>query len=587
MGKASRNVAKGRPGVTSERRGLRRILCHFALLALLLPVAGAAQEPKQPEPAPPPGGPVGRLFYGNYTTPQTHSLDLKGESGLAALIVDGKVRLTPEECVRLALEGNVDINVERYGPYLSMWGIQKGRGVLNSAVNFNARLDRSVVPASSALQGGASVLNLQNLYDFLWHKPFEFGLDVDVSYNTRRTRGNSFFLSLNPAFQPGLGFTLTQHLLKDFGRISRGRFVRIARNNYEISQETFVARTTDIITTVLNTFWDLVYADEDIRIKEESRKLAELTLEQNKIQAEVGTMAPLDVVQAEAEVATRNEQLVISRFTRKMAEDQLKKLLSSRIDEASIAAPIQPVIGSFALPPRAGSTEEAIRQAIEIRPEVKQAQLEQENRKIQVDYTRNQLRPMFDFIAGYNQTGLGGNRIIRDYSQGFINAPIVEVQHGGFWDSMDSLFSQKYLGYAVGFNLRMPIGNDDARATNAQAQIEYRQGDERLRSLKQRIALEVRQAYNRMEMDRARIEAADATVRYSERKLQGEQEKYALGATTTRFVLEAQRDLLDAQTRLLRAKLDLIKSKIAIDKVVGDTFAANNIELKDALPPFK
>ncbi len=586
MAKASNHVKRTQAILTAGVRNAERLL-FILLVTLAAAVASGAQERKAPEPEAAPGGAISRFFYGNYTSPSTPIMELRGEAALAALVRDGRIQLTPEDAVRLALEGNVDINVERFGPYLSMWGVEKAGGILNSTLSFNTRLDRAVTPASSALQGGTSVLNLQNLYDFLWHKPFSFGLDFDLSYRTTRARSNNTFLSLNPYLQSGLGITLTQHLLKDFGRISRTRGVRIARNNYSISEETFIARTTDIITGVLNTYWDLVYTEEDIALKEASRKLAELTLEQNRIQAEVGTMAPLDVVQAEAEVATRNEQLVLSRFTRKVAEDQLKKLLSPNVDAGAIAAPLDPVTRPFTPPLPISAVEEAIQRALEIRPEIKQAQLEQENRKIQVDYTRNQLRPTLDFVVGYNQAGLGGNRIIRDYSQGFINAPIVDLMPGGFWDSLDTLFSRRYLGYALGFNLRMPIGNDDARATNAQAQIEYRQGEERLRSLRQRIALEVRQTYERMEMDRARVQAAEVTVRYSEKKLEGEQEKYTLGATTTRFVLEAQRDLLDAQTRLLRAKIDLIKSQVAIDKAVGDTFTANNIELKDALPPLK
>jgi outer membrane protein TolC len=124
------------------------------------------------------------------------------------------------------------------------------------------------------------------------------------------------------------------------------------------------------------------------------------------------------------------------------------------------------------------------------------------------------------------------------------------------------------------------VGNDEARANNAQAQIEFNQGEERLRSLRQRIALEVREAHDNMEMNRARAEAAEVTVRYQEKRLQGEQDKYSLGATTTRFILEAQRDLEDAQSRLLKARIDLIKSRVAFDKAVGDTLAVHGIELR-------
>ncbi len=531
--------------------------------------------------------PLKRVFFESYTPPIIRGLESRAEKDLDSLIKDGKLQLTDSDAVRLALENNVDINVERYNPYFSLWGVDRGKGVLNPSILFNSNLDRLVTPSSSVLQGGDTLLNLSTGYDLNIHKPFEPGLDVDVHFNTRRARSSSFFSSLNPSFTSTLGITFTQHLLKDFGGISRGRVLRIARNSYSMSEEEFVARATDVITNVLSTYWELVFNEEDIKVKEASKKLAEVVLEQNKIQAEVGTMAQLDVVQAEAEVAARNEQLVVARYNRRITEDQLKKLISSRLDPGAIPGSVEPM--SKPSTPASPATEvaQAIRRALELRPEVKQSGFDLENKKIDVDYTRNQLKPVFDLVAGYSQNGLGGLRILRDYSQGFFGAPVIGIEPGGFGDSIDSLFSRRYLGYTLGFTVRVPIGNDDARASNAQAQILYKQGEERLRSLRQRIALEVRDAYDRVEMNRARVEAAEVTVRYAQKRLEGEQEKYSLGATTTRFILEAQRDLEDAQSRLLRAKIDLIKSRLAIDKAIGDTFAAYNIEVKDAIRLFK
>jgi outer membrane protein TolC len=148
---------------------------------------------------------------------------------------------------------------------------------------------------------------------------------------------------------------------------------------------------------------------------------------------------------------------------------------------------------------------------------------------------------------------------------------------------MSSLFSYKYLGYVVGLTFRVPIGNDDARANSAQAQIDYRQGEERLRSLRQSIALEIRQAYDRFALNQASLQAAEVTVRYQKQRLQGEEDKYSLGANTTRSIIEAQRDLQDAATTFLKAEIETIKSRILLDKALGDTFSAHNIELKNAL----
>jgi len=562
------------------RYAVRRFLPAGLGAALLVPLT-TAQEPQPPEKAV--GNAFTRMVYGNFQAPSVRGVDTGADGGLDAMVRDGILRLTEDDAVRLALENNIDINVERFGPYFSLWGIEKSRAALEPTLGFTANVNRNVTPSSSLLQGATLAFSLATTYNVDYTKPFEQGLDLSVQFNTQRVRVNSVFTAFNPSHTSVFNISATQHLLKDFGSAVRGRFLRIARNNYSMSEEEFAARVTDVLTTVLLTYWELVYADEDIKVKEASRKLAEVILEQNKLQAQVGTMSDLDVVQAEAEVATRTEQLVVARSNRRLAEDQLKKLISSRPDPGLAAATIEPASRPDSPPSVTRPLAEAIASALEKRPEMKRQLLDLENKKINLRYTSNQLRPILDFTGGFTMNGLGGDLLIRDASGGIFDAPVVGIRPGGFWDSIDSLSTRKYLGYVLGMTFRLPIGNSDARASNAQAQIDLKQGDERLRSLKQQIALDVRQAYENVDTSRARLDTAEVTVRYSQRKLQGEQDKYGMGATTTRFVLEAQRDLQDAQTRFLRAKIDLIKNRVNLDKAVGETLPAHNIEVKKAL----
>lgn len=369
------------------------------------------------------GSVFSRIFSTNYAQPVIQGFEGRGEATLDSMIKDGKLELSQEDALRLALENNVDINVERFTPYFSAWGIEKGRAVLNPFVQFNSNINRLVTPASSLLQGGTTVLNLASVYDLTVHKPFEPGLDLDFEFKTTRSRSNNFFISLNPSLAPVLSLGLTQHLLKDQGRITRGRALRIARNTLSMSEDTFVAHVTDLLNNVLNSYWDLVYSVEDIKLKEAALKAAQLVLDQNRIQAEVGTMAPLDVVQAEAEVASRNQQLVVARFNRKITESQIKKLISSRLDPGLVEAAIVTTSKPDLLPAPVADVAQAIQRAMEIRPEVKQALLDQENKKIQIDYARNQLRPTLDLVASYSQNGLGGTQINRDFTNGFLQLP--------------------------------------------------------------------------------------------------------------------------------------------------------------------
>jgi outer membrane protein len=558
----------------------RKLMVWGACVLLALPLCAQEKASTQPDWQ---DNAVSRLFVGNYVPPAIHTIQLRGEGLLESMIRDGKLEITSEDAVSLALANNVDINVLRYAPYMQLWGIEGGRAVLNPTIQFAPGINRNVTPSSSALQGGATSLTLANTYSMNIHKPFQFGGDFDFNYTTNRSRTNSVFSSLNPALSSLWSIAFTQHLLQGFGNISRARFLHIARNNYDISVDNFNAGLVNIVSAVLSTYWNLVYSDEDIKVKEASLKLAQLTLEQTQIQLQVGTMAPLDVLQAQAQVASVNQQLVVSRYNRRIIEEQLKKQISSRAAPSLMDATIIPTSKVLPPPPPAGTVTEAVQRAMEIRPEIKIQQTTQANNKINVDYTRNQLRPVLDFTASYSQNGLGGDTIQRDYSKGFLNAPITAIVPGGFGDSLSSLFSGSFLGYAAGFTLKIPIGNDQARVNNAQAQIAYKQGDENLRALRQQIGLQVRQAYDSVALNQASVEAAQIAVDYQEKRLQGEQDRYMLGAGTTFLVLQAQRDLQNAQGVLLQSKIAWIQSRIALDQAVGDTLANHNILLDEAL----
>lgn len=563
------------------KNSVTRNLTSWVVCALLaLPLS--AQDKQLPQ-LQPEGNRLTRIFRSDYTTPAVRTIEVRGEALLDSMVKDGKLEISEQDVVNLALANNVDINVLRYTPYFQLWGIEGGRAVLNPTVQFNPNINRNVTPATSALQGGAPVLNLTNLYSMNVHKPFEPGLDFDFNFSATRARTNSPFSSLNPSITSLWSIGVTQHLLQGFGNISRARFLLVARNNYDMSVENFSAGVMNIVNNVLNTYWNLVYSDEDIGVKESSLKLAQLTLDQTQIQAQVGTMAPLDVLQVQAQVASVNQQLIVSRYNRRIIEDQLKKFISSRSGPALDAATIVPTSKPLPPPAPSGTVTDAIQRALEIRPEIKAQLVNQANNKIQVDYAKNQLRPLLDFTASYSQNGLGGINIERDYSQGFFNAPILGIIPGGFGDSLSSLFSGSNVGYIIGFNLKVLIGNDQARVTSAQAQITYKQGEESLRSLKQQITLQVRQAYDSVALNQASVEAAQVAVDYQEKRLQGEQDKYMLGASTTFLVVQAQRDLQNAQSVLLQAKIAWIQSRIALDQAVGDTLSIHNVVLEDAL----
>jgi outer membrane protein len=205
------------------------------------------------------------------------------------------------------------------------------------------------------------------------------------------------------------------------------------------------------------------------------------------------------------------------------------------------------------------------------------------NQQVALNRSRNSLRPNLDLVAGYQQFGLGGTRIVRDFSQGFFDPPIVGIEPGGVRNSLDQLVSGEFYGYVLRLDLQVPIFNREARAENAQAQIAINRSRLRRDALGQSISLEIRDALTQAETNQARVEAASAAVRSAEERLQGETARFEVGVGTTRELIEAQRDLLLAETILLRSQVDLIKSHALLDRAVGRTFDRFNLRLAEAL----
>ena len=578
-----------------------------AAWALMILMSGVYPSAQTQAPAPTKQPAKGGMFS-IYKPPDLVDLGTRREDTLESRVRDGKLELTEADVVQLALQNNVDIQVERYAPVYNLWQIEKSRGILNPSFTLAATHNYKQDPTTSVLQGTDPSLSVTTDYSATYRKPFVTGTDVTAGFTEERLRSSSSFYSFNPSFTSGFNFSLTQHLLRDAGSLSRGHYLQVSQLNRDISEEDFATRVTDVVRSVLDTYWDLVFLTQDIKVKEDGLNLAQVVLDQNRAQVDAGTLARLDVTQAEAEVATRQEDLVTARYARRITEAALKKLISSRPDPGLVTAEITPTSQAPATPRAAAvNVGQAIQRAQDMSPEVRRALIDLESRKIDVAFTANQLKPNLDVTAGYSQTGLGGTRILKDFNKSFLDPPCPPDPQpcslpGGISDSLSSLvrgsypFDSKtgqevttdgrihYYGYFASINMRILLGNDDARATNAQTRILLAQAEERLRGTRQNIAYQVREAAERLERDRARIQSAEVTVRFNEERLAGEQEKASQGESTTRFVLESQRDLSDARSRLARARADAMKAQIAYDRYAGELLSSQGVQVKQQLP---
>jgi len=497
--------------------------------------------------------------------------------------IDGKIRLTERQVVEMALTHNFDINLQRSAVLGQRWRIDQLRGFYDPHMTFSLDWDREKTPAASVLQGGPSLTNILTTGTSGYAQTFSSGTSLEATFGAVRNRTTSFFNSLVPAINTQFEILFRQNLLEGFGKVGQEYQIQIARNDSQTSEQEFKRLATDVILQVQDRYWELEYALRDTDVKDKSLQLAKTVLVQNRARYEVGTAARLEVVQAEAEVALRQEELVRSKYSYRLIQDELVQLISNFDDPRLFPGDLVPADPISRPDTVRESFDELKEQALKARPEVEQAKLDLASQKVSLNLTRNRLRPNLDLVAGYQQFGLGGTLVERDFSQGFFNPPVVGIFQGGMRDSLDQMFSADYYGYMLGLTLQLPIFNQEARAENAQAQISMDQAKLREERVRQLIAVQLREALTRLEMNQASLEAGEAAVRSARERLVAEQARFEAGMATTRQIIEAQRDLLVAEITELRAQIDLVKSQALLDKAAGHTFDRFGIQLADAL----
>jgi outer membrane protein TolC len=369
---------------------------------------------------------------------------------------------------------------------------------------------------------------------------------------------------------------MTQSFLRNFGRNINRRQIRIAQNNEKISEIQFETQLITLISQAEESYWDLVFNRDNISVKRRALELAMKTQHDNETQVTVGSLAPIELVQSEAEVATRREDLITAQHTSQQLEDQVKKIISNSTDPGLVLARLDPT-QAVADPSDQDllPIEEGIRVALENRPEMRQTGYEIANRDVDVQFTKNQMLPSLDVTAKYTQSGLGGTRTI---SSG-LGSAVVQVVPGGVGDVFTQLFGLDFPGYTLGFNVQIPISNRAAKADYSRAITEQKTANLRKDALAQQIALEVRNAYTQVDLNRARIETARVAHQLAIRRLDAEQKKFELGTSTVRFVLEEQRNLAQAETDEIEAKVNYAKSLVEYHRSIGNTLAKNNIEI--------
>lgn len=466
-----------------------------------------------------------------------------------------------------ALENNLDISISRHTKESRLADIVVEQARFDPTVSVNGQYLRMVDPLNRPVFGATgNQLNEITRFDQRNHSlsvgastNLLTGGNVDLSYNPSRNSVNQDLATgflFNPAWTGGLSFSVTQPLLKNAGMAVNKTFITVAQNNAVVEQHLFRDQVLTVIASVEQNYWELVYARENVKVAQAALKAAEELLATNRIKAKAGVMSIVDVLQAEAAVASRVEQILVAEKAIRDEEDQLRTILNPGEAELRQTVRLTPLDAPITYMETL-SLEEAIETAIEQRPEITQAKKNIESSEINKKYARNQLLPTLSVQGSVGLSGLGsdfGNAFARNFSGDFYN-------------------------YGTGLVFSYPLGNRSAISSYNKRQLEAKNAEASLARVRHQIILGVREAVRRVQTDFKRIETTRSARILAEKQLQTEQERLRVGLSTTRFVLDFQRDLATAQGNELRAIVDYNKSLSHLERQKATTLDRYHLEL--------
>ena len=472
------------------------------------------------------------------------------------------LELTMDEAVERALKNNADLAVERYLPELSKEDERAARGAYDFFLD--ARIDKnsSTDPARNAFTGGEKVDTDTWTWNFGGQQLLKTGGLFRVDFNNNKADTNNVFSSFNPSYGSSLNLALAQPLLRDRSIDASRQQLTITKNNREISDTDFRETVINTIATVKKAYYDVIAAIDNLEAQKKSLALAQKLLEENRIKVRVGTLAPLDVVQAESEVAGREEGVINAETLLAGAEDNIKQAIFPRNDPDSWTLRILPTDRPSA-DPRPVDTEAAIRNALENRTDVAVARKDIDNTDVTLRFAKSQTLPTLDLVAAYGTTGVGGTQLIRDG----LGGPVIDTIPGGYGDAVSDVFGNDFPTWTLGVNVAYPLFNRTAKANQARARLTKDQAIASLNRLELRVVAEVRSAGRNVEANYKRVESTRAARVLQDRRLDAEEKKFAAGMSTNFLVTQAQRDLADASVAEIRAILDYRKSLIEFDRV--------------------
>ncbi len=587
--------------------------------------------------------------------------NLNNTPRIEQIMQNGKILLSIDDAVALALENNLDIGIARYnlniadtdvlrakagaailgvfagvvqntpGGGVGGFGGQAGAGAggtsagaggagaglgglvgstlglgpqitsFDPILNGTMQWDHFDQLASSVFTGVPVLSQNTQTYNFAYTQGFQSGTNLSVGFNNARQSTNSPFTTLSPVLNTGFQFRLTQHLLQGLGFAANNRFIRIAKNNREITDVAFRLQVITTVDQIENMYWELVFAYENVRVQQESLAFAQKTLSDTQKQVQIGSLAPIEVVRAQSTVAADQQSLIQAQNNLQLQQLLMKNALSRTLVDPRLAdAEVIPTSTiQLSAQEEVTPTQDLVNDALGHRPELAEARINLASQEVSNKAVRSALLPTLDLFAYYGGSGLAGaqnpgnlcaNLSGRLQSFGCAGPPIPvtspsyipPAQPVSYGTALNQTIDSSAPDKGVGVTLNIPIRNRAGQATQIRSEMEYRQAQMRVQQIENEIRIEVRNAQFTLTQNRAAVAAAQAAVELGRTSLDAEQKKLNLGASTSTLVLQNQSALATAESTLVSAMSAYEKSRIELDRATGLLLDHNGIIMADA-----
>jgi outer membrane protein len=559
---------------------------------------------------------------------------LEDSPRLGSLIRGGNLYLSLQDAIAIALENNLDVELQRFGPRFAETDIKRTQaGALPRGVPLSVRegpksvsasvdalapllgpgaetnlsiagqtpLTSGIAPpsldpvltgevlrshatapqANSFAAGVPALMTDTSTWNFGWQRGFLSGATLTADFENSRQSLNHLRYDVVPYNASSFGITFMQPLLRGFGMRLNSRFIRIAKNNSRQSELVFQQQAISTVAAVVRLYWDLVGLNEDVRVRREALRQAEKLLSDNQEQVDAGTRAPIEVVRARAEVARSRRDLIAAESLVRRQEVVIKDYLSRKTaGDPSLAGvriiPTDPLhVNRNEILPSAG---ELAATAFRDRPDIDQARIQIQSTQLALQGGKDALRPSVDLVASARNNGLAGDVNPLTLPGAAPHNPDPALV-GSYGTALSQLFRRSYPDYSIGIQVTIPLKNRAAEADYARDNLALRQQELRLLQLRKQVHVEIQNALIALDQARAALEATEREREYQEQSLAAEEEKLAVGASTTFLVIQYQRDLAQARSAEVVARAGYVKARAALDRAAGNLLEAHGISI--------